>query len=262
MKLVNRAKMATATTGSGTVTLGSASTGFQTFTSAGVDNLDIVRYVIEDGDAWEIGSGTYTTSGTTLSRTLLESSTGSLLTLTGSALVFVSAVSEDVGGLVLISKDVISTAVSAVDIVLPANYSRLFLSIENLKASSSGTYVFVQISDDDGSTFLDTNYFYRVVQFNSNGTTGNVAGFPSNGIQIKSNTLETLPMSASLEIKNNSVLFSIAGTTTVINASYAVGGLTFGQRNVTTKANLIRIKDFSNTYTAGTFSLYGYKDDV
>jgi hypothetical protein len=96
-KLVNRAKMTTATTGTGTITLGSAVDGYQTFAAAGVADADVVRYVIEDGNNWEIGTGTYTASGTTLSRTVIESTNSdAALDLTGNAVVYVSAAAEDV----------------------------------------------------------------------------------------------------------------------------------------------------------------------
>ena len=98
VKLVNRAKMTTSTTGTGTITLGSASDGHQTFAAAGVSNSDTVRYCIEDGNAFEIGTGTYTASGTTLSRSVSESSnSNNALNLSGSAVVFITAIADDVG---------------------------------------------------------------------------------------------------------------------------------------------------------------------
>lgn len=96
----NRARVSTATTGTGTITLGSPVTGLQSFAAAGVLDYSTVRYVIEDGTAWEIGTGLYIASGTTLERGPIQSSIGGAeINLSGAAQVFLSVAAEDMAQL-------------------------------------------------------------------------------------------------------------------------------------------------------------------
>lgn len=95
-KLANLARMSTSTTGTGTITLGSAVTGFLSFASAGVTDGQTVSYAIEDGNSREVGRGVYTSSGTTLTRSVLVSTnSNSAINLSGNAQVFLSALAED-----------------------------------------------------------------------------------------------------------------------------------------------------------------------
>jgi hypothetical protein len=76
----DRVKVTSTTTGTGTLTLGSAASGFQNFSVIGDGNT--TYYAIQNtvDNTWEVGIGTYTASGTTLSRdTVLESSNGGSL---------------------------------------------------------------------------------------------------------------------------------------------------------------------------------------
>ena len=96
--LADRVRETTTTTGTGSVTLGGAYTGFQTF-SAGIGNANNTYYTIANSVSgeWEVGIGTYTTSGNTLSRdtVLASSNAGSLVVFTaGSKDVFVTQPAE------------------------------------------------------------------------------------------------------------------------------------------------------------------------
>lgn len=73
----DRVKDTSTTTGTGTLTLAnSAPTGFRTFGSV-LSNSDTCFYAIVGGAEWEVGIGTYTTSGTTLARTKVLASSNS-----------------------------------------------------------------------------------------------------------------------------------------------------------------------------------------
>lgn len=73
--LQDRVRETTITTGTGTLTLAGAVTGFQSFSVIG--NGNTTYYAITDGTNWEVGIGTYTASGTTLSRDTVIASSNS-----------------------------------------------------------------------------------------------------------------------------------------------------------------------------------------
>lgn len=89
LSYLDRVQVATTTIGTGTVTLGSASTGLQSWAAAGAVNNGWYPYLILDsGNAWELGYGQYSSSGPTLTRNVESSSnSNALLNLSGAATV-------------------------------------------------------------------------------------------------------------------------------------------------------------------------------
>ena len=88
--LADRVQETTTTTGTGTITLAGAVSGFRSFSVIGDGNT--TYYTVTSGTEWEVGIGTYTSSGTTLARTTIISSSnsGSPITLAGTSNVFVT----------------------------------------------------------------------------------------------------------------------------------------------------------------------------
>jgi hypothetical protein len=82
--LADRVLETTTTTGSGTITLAGAKQGYQTFSLA-IGNSNQTYYTIAGTTEWEVGIGTYTSSGNTLSRDTVLSSSNSGNKITFSA---------------------------------------------------------------------------------------------------------------------------------------------------------------------------------
>jgi hypothetical protein len=96
--LADRVKETTTSTGTTAITLAGAATGYQTFLAA-IGDANTTYYTIADqsGANWEVGVGTYTTSGNTLSRNtvLASSNAGSLVSfVAGTKDVFVTYPAE------------------------------------------------------------------------------------------------------------------------------------------------------------------------
>ena len=83
--VANRVRETTTTTGTGSVTLGGAVSGFQTFAVIGNGNTTYYTIAGQGTTDWEVGLGTYSTTGPTLARTtvLASSNSGSLVNFAG-----------------------------------------------------------------------------------------------------------------------------------------------------------------------------------
>lgn len=148
--LANLARMTTATTGTGTITLGSAATSggvtFLSFSGAGVADGDVVTYAIADTNASEIGRGTYTASGTTLTRTVLKSTnSNTAISLSGNAQVFITAASEDlpsiaVGKALTVNNTLTLAGTDSTTMTFPAGSSNV-LTTGNGATITKGYYV-------------------------------------------------------------------------------------------------------------------------
>ncbi len=139
--LYNLARVTTATTGTGTITLGAAVSGFLTFAQAGVPDGAVVTYAIEDANGGhEVGQGTYTLSGTTLTRTTVYRSTGAgntgKITLSGSAQVFITVAAEDLAAIPL------------------ANVTGLAANVAAFLADPTSAKLLAAVSDETGAGLL------------------------------------------------------------------------------------------------------------
>ena len=95
--VADRVQETTTTTGTGSVTLLGAVTGYQTFAVVGNSNTTYYCIADQGGANWEVGIGQYSTTGPTLARTtvLSSSNAGALVNFTaGTKTVFVTYPSE------------------------------------------------------------------------------------------------------------------------------------------------------------------------
>ena len=159
--LLNRAKVSTITTGTGTVSLGLLVSPYQTWAAAGAVDGAVVSYLIEDGSAWEIGRGVYSAGADTVTRPgpgvdgSFDSSTGALLVLSGTATIASVAIAADFNAISQVGSASLA-AVSYIDsaIITQNNIS----SITNI---STGTYQinFINPMSNTNYAVLGSGYY-------------------------------------------------------------------------------------------------------
>ena len=183
----DRVKETTSTTGTGTLTLGGAVTGFQTFTSV-LSNSDTTYYAIFESSTgqFEVGLGTFTSSGTTLARTtILESSnSGNAINLTaGAADVFITQPAEkavylDSSGHIAAAdgRNVTNVAASTAGTVTTAAQTNITSLGTLTTLTLSGNADFNGDLDVDGTTNLDATNVVGTLAVTGSATISNASG--------------------------------------------------------------------------------------
>jgi len=188
--LADRVRETTTSTGTGTITLGGAVSGFQSFSVIGNNNT--TYYTISGETQWEVGIGTY--YGGTLARTtVISSSTGSKLDLAaGSKDVFVTypaekSVNQDANNRVLIPytsgiTDTGSLNVGSATLHTDSGVIAGFTASEplylytSLQNTDSGATSYASYAVNDGG-----HTAYGELGINNANYSYSAAGFPNNG---------------------------------------------------------------------------------
>lgn len=178
IKVYDLAKMTTPTTGTTSpLVLGSAVSGFLSFSAAGVQDGETIRYAIRDGANSEIGYGVYSASGTTLTRNVTSSTnSNNAISLSGAAQVFITPSAIDLN-----QGPAFSAYQSSAQSSLPLAWTKIQFQTEEF--------------DTDGCFDSATNYrftpnvagYYHLtgnLQLNGSSTLL-IVGLYKNGVQIK-----------------------------------------------------------------------------
>ena len=266
-KLVNRAKMTTATTGTGTITLGAASDGFQSFAAAGVADGDTIRYVIEDGEDWEIGSGVYTASGTTLTRVVGESTNaGAAISLSGDAVVYVTATAEDLSGRWIEVARAVADDDASVDFTgIDDSADEWMVSFFGVVSATDGELLYLRTSSDNGAAYDSgaSDYKYAIRYTYASGGSGASTSAGSDIITITDNgtsgTASRGGAIGSVRFYNpaaaaeTTIIFDVSGP--LFNSAEYAHESGSGFRISATAVNAIRFFFSSGNIASGTFVL-------
>ncbi len=268
--LKDRVKETAPAPGTGTITLGGAAAGFQAFSAIGNANVTYFAIVDSGSGAWEVNYGTYTASGTTLTRNatpLSSSSAGALVNFTGAVEVFCTypsgkAIYEEADGSVIFDGGpitVIGTGVTTytsftnffAEMFGNANtYVQTYIQNQNSGSDASADYVALNDIGTDSTYYVDmgmnssgyTSGTFQIYTPNS-GYVYSIGGVTPSKMFVGSGDDDLIlhaggfaPTNIGLTISGVDQTVDIAKDATVGGTFDATGAATFGS-TVTLNAN-------------------------
>ena len=206
--LADRVKDTTTTTSTGTVTLsGTAPTGYQNFSVIGNGNTTYYAIVGQGTSQWEVGIGTYTSAGTTLSRdtVLASSNSGSLVSFSaGTKDVFVTYPAER-------SVNLSSAALTSGRVPYATTNGLL---VDSTNMTFNGTKLTVGGLLDSALTSG------RVPYATTSGELTDSANLTFNGTTLTANTIGAFTLSGTIAGGGNQLNNIVIGTSTPLAGSF------------------------------------------
>jgi hypothetical protein len=195
----DRVQETSTTTGTGTFTLAGAVSGFQSFSAIGDGNT--TYYAIVLGSEWEVGLGTYTSSGTTLSRdTILESSNGGTAVnfSAGTKNVFVTYPAERAlytdasSNAIALGTPASATLTNATGLPISTGVSGLGSNVATFLATPSSANLISAVTDETGTGSLvfatSPTLVTPILGTPSSGTLTNCTNLPPSAVSDQANT--------------------------------------------------------------------------
>jgi hypothetical protein len=254
--LKDRVKQTASNPGTGTITLLTTTTGFQSFSAVGDGNTTYFAIVDAATGAWEVNYGTYTSSGTTLSRNatpLSSSAGGALVNFTGAVDVFCTYPSSRSAYQNEAGTQVVQTAFGAITATSAA------LTTGTVSTTPAANTDIANKSYVDGLVTQGISY-HEPVFVESPNTVGNLTATYNNGASGVGATLTNAGTQAALTV--DGVLMTVGKRVLVYNQTAQAENGVYTVTTVGTASTnwvLTRATD-ADTYGLRTPTALGYND--